>query len=57
MDELYSSSLGTGVTMRVGSGIREDEQRDRMNPVMAKHGEFALGVMKYMIEQEKTVWS
>ena len=34
----------------------EDEQGDRMDPVMAKHGEFALDVINYMIEQEKTVW-
>ena len=60
MNELYSSSFGTGVTMRDRLPPRwvwnhEDEQRDRMDPVMAKHGEFALDVINYMIEQEKTV--
>ena len=61
LDELCSSSLGTCVTMPgnacrpVGSGILEDEQRDQMSSVMARHGGISLGV-NYMIDQEKTVW-
>jgi hypothetical protein len=62
VDELYRTVPTNEVVMRemvcrlVGSGIREDRQRLRMSRVMEKHGEFTLGVMNYMIDQEKMIW-
>ncbi|KAK4150193.1 hypothetical protein C8A00DRAFT_46348 [Chaetomidium leptoderma] len=62
VDEIYSTTLATDVALReivcrlVGSLIGDREQRERMDEVMRKHGDFAVGVMNYMIEQEKSVW-
>ncbi|KAK4032457.1 BTB/POZ protein [Parachaetomium inaequale] len=62
VDELYSNTAPTDVAMReivcrlVGSGIRDPEQRERMGDVMMKHGDFAVGVMNYMLEMEKDNW-
>jgi hypothetical protein len=62
VDELYANTAPTDVAMReivcrlVGSGIRDPEQRERMGDVMMKHGDFAVGVMNYMLEMEKDNW-
>ena len=59
IDELYSCTLPTETAMReivcrlVGTGIRGDGQRERMNEVMRKHGDFAVGVLNYMLEAER----
>jgi hypothetical protein len=59
IDELYSCTLPTEIAMReivcrlVGTDIRGDGQRERMNEVMRKHGDFAVGVLNYMLEAER----
>lgn len=55
VDELYSSTCNSDVALReivcrlVGSRLIRDEIREKMRPVMEKHGEFATGVMEYFI--------
>jgi len=62
VDEIYSTIPATDVRLReivcrlVGAGIHDDHQRMRMGPVMAKHGDFALGVLNYLVEKDKEVW-
>ena len=62
VDEIYSTIPATDVRLReivcrlVGAGIHDDHQRIRMGPVMAKHGDFALGVLNYLVEKDKEVW-
>ncbi len=62
VDEIYSDLPSEDVGMReivcrlVGSGIGEDNQIQRLALVLAKHGEFALGVINYMVEQKDMVW-
>ncbi|KAI8723182.1 BTB domain-containing protein [Fusarium sp. LHS14.1] len=55
VDELYLGTPQTDTAMReivcriVGSRILSDRVRDKMRPVMEKHGDFAVGVMEYAI--------
>jgi hypothetical protein len=63
VDELYTCTPSTDVAMReivcrlVGSDIESSEQRERMDWVMRKHGDFAVGVMNYMIQSNRMVWT
>ncbi|KAL2150556.1 hypothetical protein VTH82DRAFT_7119 [Thermothelomyces myriococcoides] len=62
VDELYTTTPETDVAMReivcrlVGFNIMDDEQRARMEPVMRKHGDFAVGAMNYFLQSMRTVW-
>jgi hypothetical protein len=62
VDELYSCTPATDVAMRemvcrlVGYNIVINEQRARLEEVMKKHGDFAVGVMDNMIEAAKHIW-
>ncbi|SPO01800.1 uncharacterized protein DNG_04473 [Cephalotrichum gorgonifer] len=53
VDELYSNTPDTDTAMReivcrlVGSRIHEDSVREKVTPVMRKHGDFAVGVLNY----------
>ncbi|RMJ09221.1 hypothetical protein CDV36_011168 [Fusarium kuroshium] len=55
IDELYLGTPQTDTAMReivcriVGSRILSDRVREKMRPVMEKHGDFAVGVMEYAI--------
>ncbi|KAH8811099.1 hypothetical protein F5884DRAFT_830995 [Xylogone sp. PMI_703] len=56
VDELYTCTPDADLAMReivcrlVGSSVaEEDDQRARFDAVMRKHGDFAVGVMAYMI--------
>ncbi|KAJ4327196.1 Kelch-like protein 10 [Fusarium piperis] len=55
VDELYLGTPQTDTAMReivcriVGSRILDDRVREKMRPVMEKHGDFAFGVMEYAI--------
>ncbi|KAK4118054.1 POZ domain-containing protein [Parathielavia appendiculata] len=63
VDELYRTTPPTDLAMReivcrlVGSGMKENKQRERMEGVMRKHGDFAVGVMNYMIQLESHIWT
>ncbi|KAK4459453.1 hypothetical protein QBC42DRAFT_207970 [Cladorrhinum samala] len=63
VDELYSTTPQTDLAMReivcrlVGSGVRDTKQKERMEWVMRKHGDFAVGVMNYMIQSESHIWT
>ena len=63
VDELYSTTPPTDLAMReivcrlVGSGMKESKQRERMEGVMRKHGDFAVGVMNYMIHLASQIWT
>ncbi|KAH6843218.1 hypothetical protein B0I37DRAFT_214723 [Chaetomium sp. MPI-CAGE-AT-0009] len=63
VDELYTCTPPTEVAMReivcrlVGSDIKSNEQRERMDWVMRKHGDFAVGVMDYMLQSDMLVWT
>lgn len=63
VDELYTNLPPTDIAMReivcrlVGFAIKDKEQRDRMGDVMRKHGDFAVGVMNYMLASEDHVWA
>ncbi|KAL2177482.1 uncharacterized protein P884DRAFT_269857 [Thermothelomyces heterothallicus CBS 202.75] len=63
VDELYTTTPASDLAMReivcrlVGCSIKDDEQRERMAPVMRKHGDFAVGVLNYFIESERHVWT
>ncbi|KAM0239509.1 hypothetical protein ACHAP5_008299 [Fusarium lateritium] len=55
VDELYQTTPPTDTAMReivcrlVGTMILDPTVREKMRPVMAKHGDFAVGVMEYAI--------
>ncbi|RSL71874.1 hypothetical protein CEP54_001185 [Fusarium duplospermum] len=55
VDELYLGTPQTDTAMReivcriVGSRILNDRVREKMRPIMEKHGDFAVGVMEYAI--------
>ncbi|KAI8689635.1 BTB domain-containing protein [Fusarium sp. Ph1] len=55
VDELYLGTPQTDTAMReivcriVGSRILNDRVREKMRPVMEKHGGFAVGIMEYAI--------
>ncbi len=55
VDELYSTTPDTETEMRdtvcrlVGGGLRYDWLREKMEPVMRKHGDFAVGVLNYVL--------
>ncbi|KAM0442732.1 hypothetical protein ACHAQK_003787 [Fusarium lateritium] len=55
VDELYQTTPPTDTAMReivcrlVGTMILDMTVREKMRPVMAKHGDFAVGVMEYAI--------
>ncbi|KAG7284299.1 hypothetical protein NEMBOFW57_010668 [Staphylotrichum longicolle] len=63
VDELYTNLPPTDIAMReivcrlVGCAIKDKEQRDRMGDVMRKHGDFAVGVMNYMLASEDHLWT
>jgi hypothetical protein len=63
VDELYSTTPQTDLAMReivcrlVGSDIKKSGQRERMEVVMRKHGDFAVGVMNYMIQSASHIWT
>lgn len=65
VDELYSNTNKTEFAMReivcrlVGNRVLEGRTRERMDWVMKKHGEFAVGVMNYYIlsREWKFTWS
>ncbi|KAH8688392.1 BTB/POZ protein [Ilyonectria robusta] len=62
VDELYRCTPETDTAMRdivcrlVGSRIKNDEIRTKMRPVMAEHGDFAVGVLEYMMYLSKEMW-
>jgi hypothetical protein len=62
VDELYSGTPHTETAMRdivcrlVSQRIQEDEIRRKLQPVMSEHGDFAVGVMEYMIHRSTTIW-
>ncbi|KAF4963623.1 hypothetical protein FSARC_8408 [Fusarium sarcochroum] len=55
VDELYQTTPPTDTAMReivcrlVGTRLLDVQVRDKMRPVMAKHGDFAVGVLEYAI--------
>ncbi|KAM0432994.1 hypothetical protein ACHAPT_004699 [Fusarium lateritium] len=59
VDELYLCTPQTDTAMReivcrmVGSRILSTRVREKMKPVMEKHGDFAVGVMEYAIHSGK----
>ncbi|KAH6958091.1 BTB/POZ protein [Fusarium avenaceum] len=59
VDELYQTTPPTDTAMReivcrlVGTLILDPSVREKMRPVMAKHGDFAVGVMEYAIHLRK----
>lgn len=63
VDELYTNTPDSDIAMReivcrlVGTSILDDDQRARMDAVMRKHGDFAVGVMNYLIVSKRTVWA
>ncbi len=63
VDELYTNTLPTDLALReivcrlVGVGIKDEEQRAKMDAVMRKHGDFAVGVMDYMFSSERVIWT
>ncbi|KAK3901776.1 BTB/POZ protein [Staphylotrichum tortipilum] len=63
VDELYTNTAPTDLALReivcrlVGASIKDAEQRGRMEEVMKKHGDFAVGVMNYMLLSEQRTWS
>lgn len=63
VDELYSGTCPTDIALReivcrlVATRIRDNEQRARMDAVLRKHGDFAVGVMNYMVESERLTWT
>jgi hypothetical protein len=62
VDELYSCTPDTDLAMReivcrlVGNSVHNNEARERMEPVMRKHGDFAVGVMNYTLHFSKLSW-
>jgi hypothetical protein len=62
VDELYSYTPDSNVAMReivcrlVANSLEEDETRKRMEPVMRKHGDFAVGVMNWNILYTRETW-
>lgn len=62
VDELYRCTPETDTAMRdivcrlVGSRIKDDEIRTKMRPVIAEHGNFAVGVLEYMMYLSKERW-
>ncbi|KAE9578527.1 hypothetical protein CGMCC3_g5396 [Colletotrichum fructicola] len=65
VDELYSDTIETHSAMRdivcrlVGNQVGNVRTRERMEWIMKKHGEFAVGVMNYYIlsKDEEFAWS
>lgn len=63
VDELYTNTPPTDVALReivcrlVAVGIKDDDQRLRMEEVMRKHGDFAVGVMNYLLVSERLIWT
>jgi hypothetical protein len=61
VDELYQTTPPTDTAMReivcrlVGTLILDPSVRQKMRPVMAKHGDFAVGVMEYAIHL-RSLW-
>ncbi|WAO84987.1 BTB domain-containing protein [Fusarium falciforme] len=59
VDELYLGTPQTDTAMReivcriVGSRILSDRVREKMRPIMEKHGDFAVGVMEYAIHSSR----
>ncbi len=62
VDELYSSTPETETAMReivcrlVGCQVRDRDLRAKMEPVMRKHGEFAVGVLNYVLHSTYLGW-
>lgn len=62
VDELYTNTPDTDVDMRgivcrlVGNNVFDDRVRERLEPVMRKHGDFAVGVLKHVIAETKERW-
>ncbi|OBR05623.1 BTB/POZ domain-containing protein [Colletotrichum higginsianum IMI 349063] len=62
VDELYTNTPDTDVDMRgivcrlVGNNVFDDRVRERLEPVMRKHGDFAVGVLKHVIAESKERW-
>jgi len=63
VDELYTNTPPTDVALReivcrlVAVGIKYDDQSLRMEEVMQKHGDFAVGVMNYSLVLERFIWT
>ncbi|KAK4168492.1 hypothetical protein QBC43DRAFT_310321 [Cladorrhinum sp. PSN259] len=63
VDELYSKTPPTDLAFHeivcrlVGSGMQESEQKERMDWVMRKHGDFAVGVMNYAFQSASHIWT
>ncbi|KAK6208605.1 hypothetical protein QIS74_12123 [Colletotrichum tabaci] len=62
VDELYTKTPDTDVDMRgivcrlVGNSVFDDRVRERLEPVMRKHGDFAVGVLKHSIAERRERW-
>ncbi|GJD04099.1 BTB/POZ domain-containing protein [Colletotrichum higginsianum] len=62
VDELYTNTPDTDVDMRgivcrlVGNNVFDDRVRERLEPVMRKHGDFAVGMLKHVIAERKERW-
>lgn len=62
VDEVYTTTPPTDVGMReivcrlVASGIKQNGLRERMAGVMRKHGDFAVGVLSYVLSLEQHKW-
>jgi hypothetical protein len=58
VDELYETTPPSDTAMReivcrlVGGWVLDPKVREKLRPVMAKHGEFAVGVMEYAIHSK-----
>jgi len=63
VDEMYTTLPPTDIAMReivcrlVGFAIKDNEQRERMEDVMRQHGDFAVGVMNYMLASAEHIWT
>lgn len=62
VDELYSCTPESEVAMReivcrlVGHAVKDKEVMTKMEPVMRKHGSFAVGVMNYALHESRLSW-
>ncbi|WQF89307.1 Putative BTB/POZ domain-containing protein [Colletotrichum destructivum] len=62
VDELYTNTPETDVDMRgivcrlVGNNVFDDRVMERLEPVMRKHGDFAVGVLKHSIAERRERW-
>lgn len=62
VDELYSCTPNTEIAMReivcrlVGSSLHDDKLRQKMEPVMRKHGDFAVEVINYTLQSSRVQW-